>query len=175
MDLQSTEDRFTFEQFSTLLSRIEGVLNSRPISAMSEDPSDLTALTPGHFLRGSPLLALPEPISPKLSLINKWTKLKALHHQFALRWKEEYLKTMHKRYKWKSPVPNLKVNDLVVVIDDLLPPYEWLLGRIVKTYCGSDTKVRVADVRTETGTLTRPIAKLCYLPFSNTSDEAEIH
>ncbi|XP_075150485.1 uncharacterized protein LOC142224588 [Haematobia irritans] len=166
--------RFTFEQFSTLLSRIEGVLNSRPISAMSEDPSDLTALTPGHFLRGSPLLALPEPISPKLSLINKWTKLKTLHHQFALRWKEEYL-NMHKRYKWKSPAPNLKVNDLVVVIDDLLPPYEWLLGRIVKTYCGSDTKVRVADVRTETGTLTRPIAKLCYLPFSNTSDEAETH
>ncbi|XP_075158166.1 uncharacterized protein LOC142231444 [Haematobia irritans] len=165
--------RFTFEQFSTLLSRIEGVLNSRPISAMSEDPSDFKALTPGHFLRGSPILALPEPISPQLSLINRWTKLKALHHQFALRWKEEYLKTMHKRYKWKSAAPNLKVNDLVVVIDDLLPPYEWLLGRIVKTYCGSDTKVRVADVRTETGTVTRPIAKLCYLPFSNSCDEAE--
>ncbi|XP_075160007.1 uncharacterized protein LOC142233105 [Haematobia irritans] len=166
--------RFTFEQFSTLLARIEGVLNSRPISAMTEDPSDLTALTPGHFLRGSPLLALPEPISPKLSLINKWTKLKALHHQFAIRWKEDYLKAMHKRYKWKSPTPNLKIDDLVVVIDDLLPPYEWLLGRITKTYSGSDTKVRVADIRTASGTITRPIAKLCYLPLANNTDESQL-
>ncbi|XP_075150740.1 uncharacterized protein LOC142224842 [Haematobia irritans] len=30
---------------------IEGILNSRPISAVSEDPSDLTALTTGHFYR----------------------------------------------------------------------------------------------------------------------------
>ncbi|XP_075159324.1 uncharacterized protein LOC142232403 [Haematobia irritans] len=164
--------RFTFEQFATLLARIEGVLNSRPISAMTEDPSDLTALTPGHFLRGSPLLAFPEPMSSKLSLINKWTKLKALHHQFSIRWREDYLKAMHKRYKWKSPLPDLNINDLVVVIDDLLPPYEWLLGRIVKTYSGSDSKVRVADVRTENGTITRPIAKLCYLPFSNTTDDS---
>ncbi|XP_075159812.1 uncharacterized protein LOC142232963 [Haematobia irritans] len=165
--------RFTFEQLSTVLARIEGILNSRPISAMTEDPSDLTALTPGHFLRGSPLLALPEPISPKISVINKWIKLKALHHQFALRWKEEYLKTMHKRYKWKSPSLNLKVDDLVVVMDDLLPPCEWLLGRIIKTYSGADTKVRVADVRTATGIITRPIAKLCYLPFRQNDYESE--
>lgn len=64
-------NRFTFEQFSTVLTRIEGVLNSRPISAFSEDPADITALTPGHFIKGSPLIALPEPVSPNLSLINR--------------------------------------------------------------------------------------------------------
>lgn len=41
--------KFNFEEFSTLLARIEGVLNSRPISAMSEDPEDLTELTPAIF------------------------------------------------------------------------------------------------------------------------------
>ncbi|XP_075163178.1 uncharacterized protein LOC142235804 [Haematobia irritans] len=165
--------RFTFEEFSTILARIEGVLNSRPISAMTEDPADLTALTPGHFLRGSPILAFPEPTAQKLSIINRWTKLKALHHQFALRWKEEYLRSMHKRYKWKSSISNLKVDDLVVVMDDLLPPYEWLLGRIVKTYSGSDSNVRVADIRIATGIITRPIAKLCYLPFCNTIEDTQ--
>ncbi|XP_059217643.1 uncharacterized protein LOC131994781 [Stomoxys calcitrans] len=165
--------RFTFEQFTTLLARIEGVLNSRPISAITEDPSDLTALTPGHFLKGAPLLAFPEPTSPKLSLVNKWLKLKALHHQFALRWKEDYLKTMHKRYKWQRQSPNLNINDLVVVIDDLLPPHEWRLGRIVKTYPGPDANVRIADVRTEAGIINRPISKLCYLPLSDTSNEPQ--
>ncbi|XP_075150812.1 uncharacterized protein LOC142224919 [Haematobia irritans] len=157
--------RFNFEQFVTILARIEGVLNSRPISAISEDPTDLTALTPGHFLRGSPLMALPETISPNLSVINRWLKLKALHHQFAIRWKQDYLKALQKRYKWKNSLPNLKRGDLVIIMDDLLPPSEWRLGRIEKTYHGSDNNVRVADIRTAAGSMKRPISKLCYLPF----------
>lgn len=158
--------KFTYEQCSTVLARIEGVLNSRPISAMSEDPNDLTALTPGHFLRGSPMLSLPEPNCQNLSLINRWLKLKALHHEFSIRWKEDYLKSLHKRYKWKIPIPNLNIGDLVVVMDDLLPPNEWRLGRIEKTHEGSDSRVRIADVRTANGTITRPIVKLCALPYN---------
>ncbi|XP_055918468.1 uncharacterized protein LOC129950564 [Eupeodes corollae] len=53
--------KLTFEEFSTTLARIEACLNSRPISLMSENPNDLLALTPGHFLRGGPLLSAPEP------------------------------------------------------------------------------------------------------------------
>lgn len=45
-----------FEQFSTLLIQIEAVLNSRPIHPLSDDPSDVQALTPGHFMIGEPLI-----------------------------------------------------------------------------------------------------------------------
>ena len=157
--------KFNFEEFSTILAHIEGVLNSRPISAMSEDPADTTALTPGHFLRGAPIMAFPEPSIENISIVNRWEKLKIINHQLAIRWKEDYLKALHKRYKWKNPLPNLQIGDLVVVIDDLQPPYDWQLGRIVNTYPGVDNKVRTADVRTASGTITRPIVKLCYLPF----------
>lgn len=51
----------TFEEMSTLLSQIEVCLNSRPLSALTDDPEDVTALTPGHLLIGAPLTALPEP------------------------------------------------------------------------------------------------------------------
>ncbi|XP_041674369.1 uncharacterized protein LOC121530061 [Drosophila eugracilis] len=66
--------KYTFEELATLLARIEACLNSRPLAPMSEDPVDLMALTPGHFLH-----------------------LKALQQQFRLRWKKEYLKELHKR------------------------------------------------------------------------------
>ncbi|XP_065368694.1 uncharacterized protein LOC135961125 [Calliphora vicina] len=143
--------KFNFEEFSTILTQIEGILNSRPISAMSDDPADFKALTPGHFLRGAPIMSFPENYEHKIGLINRWERLKAIHQQMAIRWKEDYLKSLHKRYKWKNVSTNLKSGDLVVIMDDLLPPSEWRLGRIETTHIGSDDNVRVADVRTATG------------------------
>ncbi|XP_004519864.1 uncharacterized protein LOC101462372 [Ceratitis capitata] len=65
--------RFTMEEFSTLLAKIEACLNSRPISPLSDNPESTEPLTPGHFLIGIPLLAIAEPEingSPQ-SIINR--------------------------------------------------------------------------------------------------------
>lgn len=120
--------KYTFEQFTTLLTRIEAVLNSRSISAMTDNPLEVAALTTRHFLRGAPLIALPETLSDDLKLIDRWDKLKTLQHQFARRWKDEYIKERHGRYKWKSPKKNVKLGQLVVVKVDLLPLCEWRLA-----------------------------------------------
>lgn len=58
---------FTFEEFTTILTRIEACLNSRPLSPACEDPNDLSP-----FLFGTPILAPPEPnISNKdVSFVN---------------------------------------------------------------------------------------------------------
>ncbi|XP_017473117.1 PREDICTED: uncharacterized protein LOC108364067 [Rhagoletis zephyria] len=114
--------KFTFEEFTTLLVRMEAVLNSRPLSALSQNPADMTALTPGHFLRGAPLLAIPEPNAEDLSLLNRWEKVKALHHQFSRRWKEDYLKDLQKRYKWKTSQRDPQPGDLIGIKKDSLPP-----------------------------------------------------
>lgn len=162
--------KFTYEEFSTLLARIESVLNSRPLSPMSDDPNEYLALTPGHFLRGAPLVAAPEAPAETLTLRDRWERLKSLHHQFARRWKDEYLKEIQKRYKWQHQEENIRVGQLVVIKDDLLPPCEWRLGRITKIYFGSDGLVRVADIRTQTGSVTRAIVKLCVLPVESSPD-----
>jgi hypothetical protein len=51
---------YTYEECYTLLCQIEAVLNSRPLTPMSEDPNDLMPLTPAHYLIGGPVDAYPE-------------------------------------------------------------------------------------------------------------------
>ncbi|XP_054272888.1 uncharacterized protein LOC128993155 [Macrosteles quadrilineatus] len=47
----------TYEEYSTLLAKIEAIMNSRPLCPVSSSPSDgFDYLTPGHFLVGAPLL-----------------------------------------------------------------------------------------------------------------------
>lgn len=158
--------KHTFEELSTLLSKIEACLNSRPISPMSEDPTDLLALSPGHFLVGGPLLSIAEPEIKEraMSILNRWQRVKALHQQFCLRWKDEYLKELHKRNKWQSPTRDLQSNDLVIIKEDNLPVNEWRLGRVQAAYPGTDQRVRVVDVLTTRVVVKRPVAKLILLP-----------
>lgn len=157
---------FTYEEFTTVLIRIEAVLNSRPLTPASTDPHDLDCLTPGHFLIGQPLLAVPPRSNPDATrnLTNRWKLLDQCHQAFWKRWSSEYLTTLQERVKWTDRVPNLKINDLVVVVDNQAPPLLWRLGRIVELLPGSDGTVRVAKVLTTQGLITRPIVKLVVLP-----------
>ena len=77
--------KYTFEEFSTLLVKIEACLNSRPLSVQSENPDDLTALTAGHFVTERMLLA-PAEVNidePPISIINRWPELKQCISIFA--------------------------------------------------------------------------------------------
>lgn len=89
--------------------------------------------------------------------------MKILHHQFCRRWKNEYLRELNKRYKWKYPKRDIVLDDLVIVKEENLPPNEWRLGRVIKVYPGPDKRVRVTDIRTQHGVIRRRITKLCVL------------
>lgn len=51
----------TVAEMTTMLTQIEAILNSRPLTPLSDDPNDLRALTPGHFLVREMLQTYPEP------------------------------------------------------------------------------------------------------------------
>jgi len=50
----------TFEELQSLFARVEGCLNSRPLTSISSDENTPLILTPGHFLIGVPITASPE-------------------------------------------------------------------------------------------------------------------
>ncbi|CAI6351883.1 unnamed protein product [Macrosiphum euphorbiae] len=156
----------TYEEFTTVLTRIEAVLNSRPLTPASTDPRDLECITPGHFLIGQPLIAVPPRSTPdsKRNVRDRWKLLDQCHQAFWRRWSNEYLTTLQERSKWTRNVPNLKVNDMVVIIDSHSSPLMWRLGRVMEVTPGADGIVRVARVLTSTGDITRPVVKLVPLP-----------
>jgi len=148
------------------LFRVEAVLNSRPLTPASTDPHDHDCLTPGHFLIGQPLLAVPprsDPASVR-DITNRWKLLDQCHQTFWRRWSSEYLTTLQERSKWTSDIPHLSVNDMVVVKDNQSPQLSWRLGRVIKLFPGADGQVRVARVLTQAGEIVRPVVKLVLLP-----------
>lgn len=161
----------TLEEFTTLVIRVEAILNSRPLTPLSQDPSDLEALTPGHFLVGGPLTTVPEPCLTDVSLnrLRRWQIVQSFLQQIWKRWSREYLSTLQQRSKWLQVKQNLQVGELVILQEDNLPPLCWKLGRVQSVYHGKDGHVRVVQVKTSNGFSTRPITKLSVLPIEQNS------
>lgn len=159
----------TFEEMATLVSRIEAILNSRPITPQSSSPHDLNPLTPGHFLVGGPIVTIPEPdLTPiPINRLRRWQLLTLFHQSFWNRWTSEYLTSLQNRAKWIRPTINIAVGDLVILRFPNLPPTIWKLGRVELVHPGDDGVVRVVTVRTTDGTYKRPVVKLIALPTSD--------
>lgn len=162
------DQMLTFEELTTVLYQIEACLNSRPITPLSNDPSEIEALTPGHFLIGRPLIANPQSDISELKCCSRWQLLTKMVQQFWKRWSTEYLSTLQHRPKWMTKEQNLKIGDLVLIKEDNYPPLKWSMGRIIETHPGKDDIVRAVTLRGPNGSiLKRAISKLCPLPIQD--------
>jgi len=163
------EQLLTYEEFYTVLTQTEAVLNSRPLCPLSTDPNDLSALTPGHFLTLEPLTSLPEPdlTNDIIPVGQRWTLLTKIHQDIWKAWHNEYLHTLQQRYKWQKGQDTLKVDQLVLIKEDCTPPLHWRMGRVIANHAGRDGITRVASVRTRSGVVQRPVRKLCPFPEGN--------
>nr|CAI5828095.1 unnamed protein product [Callosobruchus analis] len=162
----------TYEEFFTLVVQIEGILNSRPLVAMSSDPNDLTSITPSHFLIGRPMTALPD-VNLTITPMYRLTRLRhvqKLYQQFWQQFSKHYLSQLHQQYKWKDGPVKATVNSLVLLKHDHMAPVKWPIGRIIKLYYGTDGVPRTADVKTSKGVITRSIRHLCPLPVQEDLD-----
>ncbi|BES88383.1 Retrotransposon protein [Nesidiocoris tenuis] len=160
----------TYEEMLTLLVRIEAVLNSRPLCPLDSTDPDAAPhfLTPGHFLIGTALLCPPEHdfMDINETHLERWQRVQQAAQQFWRRWSAEYLNTLIQRRKWNVHRAPLQVGDPVFILQEQTPPLDWPLARVIRLLPGRDGVSRTAIVRTATGVLTRPVARLVAMPAS---------
>ncbi|XP_077282251.1 uncharacterized protein LOC143908459 [Temnothorax americanus] len=162
------ETLLTTEELTTLLTQIEAILNSRPLEPLSDDPEDVSALTPGHLLIGGPLTTIPEPslIDLATSRLSRWQLIQQRVQQFWAQWSVHYLQRQQAISKWHHSNNNIKVGSIVLLTDERSPPCKWPLARVTALHPGKDGLTRVVTLKTATTTLTRPSAKLAILPIA---------
>ncbi|GFW89661.1 integrase catalytic domain-containing protein [Trichonephila clavipes] len=144
----------TYEELLTVTVQIEGILNSRPLCSLSNNDDDFQVLTPAHFLINRSLNSLEEPNLTKCkeSNLKRWQKITKIVQLMWKFWSRNYLNQLQQRGKWMFEKNNVKIGDLVLIIEENLPTYKWALGRIVELYYGEDKKVRVVKIKTQYST-----------------------
>ena len=163
--MQDQLKALTDQQLHTLLTEVERILNSRPLTHLSDDVSDLEPLTPNHILLG---------LHRQWSYIcddeeycttsrKKYRQVQALAIEFWRRWRREYLPTLTTRSRWREHIANVKEGQLVLLLDEDCIHKSWTLARILKVFPGKDDVVRSVELLTKDGVYTRPVAKLCCL------------
>ena len=96
----------------------------------------------------------------------RWRRVQHLANKLWKRWRKEYLQNLQVRSKWNKTLPNVEIDDVVIVCDDNLPRSRWRLGRVVETFPSKDGLVR--SVRLSMGSISldktrRPTSPPCFL------------
>ncbi|XP_072395197.1 uncharacterized protein [Diabrotica undecimpunctata] len=171
-----TDTKLDYERFVTLLTQIEGVLNSRPLSALSSNPSDLLPLTPAHFLIGRAMDFVPEInlSNSSITSLSRFQQLQQLRRHFWKRWSLEYISELQERKKWKVNQSKIQTDTLVLIKERNLPPLNWCLGRVEVLHPGADGVTRVVTIRTSKGLIKRAVTNICPLPVPSDQSEGAI-
>lgn len=158
----------TYEEFSTILTQIEWILNSRPLSPIpTADTDDFPILTPAHFLIGRTTTGIPEydyqDINP--NKLTQYQQLQQLQQDFWKRWSRDYIALLQQRTKWRtSKGPALQAGTLVLVREEQQPPCRWRMGRIIDKHQGRDGVTRVVSIQTQNGIIKRAFNNICPFP-----------
>ena len=152
------------ETLVTALCECENIVNSRPLTKCSEDVLDDRVITPNHILLLHGNHAFPWARSNRSNTLHaQWKHAQYIAEMFWKRWIKYYLPELHNRQKWLNASPNLKIGDIVLLLDQTTERGSYPMARVVEVKMGRDNLIRSAKLQTQTSLLVRPIHKLVHL------------
>ena len=151
------------EGLMTVFCEVENILNSRPITTPPNSPDDFAVLTPNDILRLNATPVFPCGLFSKddIYVRRRWRQVQYLANLFWSRWSSEYLTLLQQRQKWLKRQRNVQVNDIVLVMDHI--KNAWTMAKVIGVTMDKKGFVRIVQLQTPTGKLTRPVHKLSLL------------
>ena len=152
----------SYTELNTVLTDIEAVINSRPLTLVGDDVRDPEPITPAHLAIGRSLRSLPDTssVTQSSNLVHRYLYRQRLVNQFWKRWSKSYLQELNVCQKWNTAQPDVKVGDVVLISEDNVRRCKWPMGRIVDVHPGKDGLVRTVTLKTKAGQLKRPVQRL---------------
>ncbi|UYV83599.1 hypothetical protein LAZ67_23001603 [Cordylochernes scorpioides] len=156
-----------YEELSTAMCDVESLMNTRPLTYLTEESEDLAPLTPSLFLHEVREVGVPDlDLIDNQTLSRKYQYIKRVREDLRERFRIEYFGFLRQETRrLKTTIP-LKVGDMVLIGQESLKRLHWPLARIIQLYPGKDGLVRVAKVKTSSGDKIRPIQKLYNLEIT---------
>ena len=135
----------TDEELASFMCEVEKIMNDRPLTRMGSDARDLTPLTPSHLLlmKGNSCA----PSTDANHVRRRWQIIQSIANHFYKRFLSEYVPQLQIRSKWTKIKENLKINDLVLIIEEDSPRGKWPMGIVSEIELSSDGCVRAATIR----------------------------
>lgn len=160
----------SYEEMNTILCDCEAIVNSRPLTYLAEDSTQLKSLTPMMFLQEVSQYEVPDLDEMEINLNKRMRYRQNLRDNLRKRFRAEYLGQLV-RCKNKDTCTSLTEGHIVLLGQDNLKRLELPLAQVIKIFPGRDGVVRVAKVKTATGELTRPVQRLYPLESSSMAME----
>ncbi|UYV73927.1 hypothetical protein LAZ67_11001490 [Cordylochernes scorpioides] len=156
-----------YEELSTVMCDVESLMNTRPLTYLTEESEDLAPLTPSLFLHEVREVGVPDlDLIDNQTLSRKYQYIKRAREDLRERFRIEYFGFLRQETRrLKTTIP-FKVGDMVLIGQESLKRLHWPLARIIQLYPGKDGLVRVAKVKTSSGDKIRPIQKLYNLEIT---------
>ncbi|XP_044766589.1 uncharacterized protein LOC123322673 [Coccinella septempunctata] len=152
--------RLNYEELLTIICDCEATVNARPLTYVSSDSEDISALTPAMFLREQVETLLPDcDLIERVCLSRSLRNRQKLRDDLRRRFRTEYLGQL-KLLCDQKPNASVKLGQVVLVGNDHSRRVDWPLGRVIEVIRGRDGLIRLARVKTRCGELLRPVRRL---------------
>jgi hypothetical protein len=141
--------KLSHEVLTTFMAEVTATVNARPLVSVNTDPDAPFILTLATLLtqKTSVVHSTSGEFGEKDLFSRQWRQVQSLANTFWHRWRREYLATLQGRRKWQNERPNLLVGDVVLLKNSQAKRNDWPMGMVVKTFPGSDGRVRKVEVK----------------------------
>jgi hypothetical protein len=155
----------TDEVLLTVIKEVASLLNGRPITRVSTDPSEPEPLTPNHFILGCHHPHAPPDVETSFDGLSRrhWKQGQFIVDQFWRRWMREYLPELIGRDKWQQHTRPMRIGDKVLIVDENTRRGHWPIGVVTKLFPGDGGVIRKVSVQIGRSELIRPVIKLCLI------------